>query len=101
MLNEHTYTGWHAEVARILAERHPLATVTHETQLGGGINAVVVECGADRVVVVGDDALGIYTRAQWFDGEGEDEAEFPFADDMGTPQEAADRAEPYIIQAGC
>lgn len=92
---------WHAEVARIVADRHPSATTTHQRELGGGTNAVVVECGGDTVVVISDDALGIYTRAQWFDGEGEEDALSPYSDAMGTPQEAADRAEPYITAAGC
>jgi len=95
------YIAWHAEVARIVAERHPLATVTHETQLGGGINAVTVECGDDTVVVISDDALGIYTRAQWFGDEDDADGEFPITDVMGTPEEAADKAQPYITAAGC
>lgn len=95
------YIEWHAEVARIVTERHPSATVTHETQLGGGTNAVVIECGEDTVVVITDDALGIYTRAQWFGDEDESDGEFPFSDVMGTPEEAAERANPYIVAAGC
>ena len=95
------YVPWHAEVARILSERHPSATVTHETQLGGGINAVVAECGPDTVIVISDDALGIYTRAQWFGGEGEENGDFPYSDDMGSPEDAVSKAEPYISAAGC
>jgi len=95
------YIEWHAAVASIVADRHPLAKVTHETQLGGGINAVTVECGDDTVVVISDDALGIYTRDQWFGDEGDENGEFPFSDVMGTPEEAADKAESYIVAAGC
>lgn len=95
------YEEWHAEVARLVAERHPLAKVTHEKQLGGGINGVVVECSEDTVIVISDDALGIYTPAQWFDGEGEEDAVFPFTGDLGTPEEAADRASQHIKNAGC
>lgn len=95
------YIEWHAEVARIVTERHPSARVTHETQLGGGINGVTVECGEDTVVVISDDALGIYTRAQWYGDEGEENAEFPISDVMGSPEEAADKAQPYIVAAGC
>lgn len=60
-----------------------------------------MECGEDTVVVISDDALGIYTRAQWFGDEGDEHGQFPHSASMGTPQEAADRAEPYIIAAGC
>lgn len=95
------YKGWHAEVARIVASRHPSATVSHETELGGGCNAVVVECGDASVVVITDDALGVYTREQWFGNEGDVNGEFPFSDVMGTPEEAADRAQPYIAAVGC
>lgn len=95
------YVEWHAEVARIVTERHPLAKVTHETQLGGGINAVTVECGEDTVVVISDDALGIYTRAQWFGDEGDENGEFPYSGVMGAPEEATDKAKPYIVAAGC
>lgn len=100
-MTEYGYEEWHAEVARIVVERHPSATTTHERQLGGGINAVVVECGEDTVVVISDDALGIYTRGQWFGDEGDENGQFPYSDVMGTPQEAVDRAEPYIAAAGC
>lgn len=100
-MSEFSYAEWHAQVARLVSERHPFAKVTHETQLGGGVNAVAIECGEDAVVVISDDALGVYTRAQWFGGEGEEDAEFSFSEDMGTPEEAVDRAEPYIVAAGC
>lgn len=100
-VDESSYVTWHAEVARIVAERHPTATVTHETQLGGGINGVVVECGQRRVVVISDDALGIYTRGQWFGDEGDENGEFPFSGDIGSPEEAADMASPYISAEGC
>jgi len=100
-MGENAYEEWNAEVARIVTIRHPLATVTHEKELGGGCNAVVVEGGSDTVVVVTNDALGIYTHEQWFGDGGTEYGEFPFTDVMGTPQDAADRAEPYIIAAGC
>lgn len=100
-MSDYTYEEWHAEVARILIERHPSATVTHNRQLGGGMNGVEVECGADTVVVVTDDALGIYTRGQWYGDEGDENGEFPYSDVMGSPEEAADRAQPYIVAAGC
>jgi len=100
-MDEYAYQSWNAEVARIVTSRHPLATVTHEKELGGGCNAVVVECGSDTVVVITEDALGIYTRGQWFGDEDTEHGEFPFTDSMGTPEEAADRAQPYIAAAGC
>jgi hypothetical protein len=95
------YEAWHAEVARLVSERHPSAVVNHETQLGGGINAVTVECGDDTVIVISDDALGIYTRAQWFGAEDEADGDFPFSDDMGSPEDAVSKADPYISAAGC
>jgi len=101
IITDYSYEEWHAEVARIVADRHPSATTTHERQLGGGINAVVVECIGDSVVVISDDAIGIYTRDQWFGDEGDENGQFPYSGKMGTPQEAADRAEPYIAAAGC
>lgn len=100
-MSENAYVQWHADVARLVSERHPSAIVTHETQLGGGTNAVVVECGEDSVVVISDDALGIYSRAQWFGDEDEADGDFPFSGDMGTPDEAADRVDPHIVAAGC
>jgi hypothetical protein len=69
--------------------------------MGGGINAVTVECGEDTVVVISDDALGIYTRAMWFGDEDENDGEFPISDVMGSPEEAADKAQQYIVAAGC
>lgn len=60
-----------------------------------------MECDAAAVVVISDDALGVYTRGQWFGDEGDENGQFPYSEAMGTPQEAADRAEPYITAAGC
>jgi len=100
-MTENAYVAWNAEVSRIVASRHPLAKVTHETELGGGCNAVVVECGSDKVVVITEDALGIYTRGQWFGEHGTEYGEFPYTEAMGTPEEAIEKAEPYILAAGC
>lgn len=100
-MSTNAYEQWHADVARIVSERHPSAVATHETQLGGGINAVVVECSGDKVIVISDDALGIYSRAQWFGDDDEAEGDFPFSEEMGTPEEAVDKADPYIALAGC
>ena len=100
-MTDYTYEAWHAEVARLVANRHPSANVTHSKQLGGNCNGVVIECGEKTVVVISDDALGIYTREQWYGDEGEDNGDFPYSDVMGTPSEAADRARSYIVAAGC